>query len=109
VPFLDVLVNRFSRGESPVAEREGAARVTFDRVGTDTVGATVFGPDPRESDLTPADPALVGATLGAELVGDADFGSAAFAGVRRADLSGVLLLCALLLALGELAAATLTR
>ena len=109
VPFLDALVNRFARGESPVAEREGATHVTFTAVGPDTVGATVYGPDPRESDLTPADPALVRATLGAELVGDADFGSAAFAGVRRADLTGVLLVVALLLALGELAAATLAR
>jgi hypothetical protein len=47
--------------------------------------------------------------LGAELVRDVDFGAAAFAGLRRADLSGVLLLLALLLALGELAAATLAR
>lgn len=109
VPFVDALVNRFARGESPVAEREGAARVMFDRVGSDTVGATVFGPDPRESDLTPADPALVRATLGAELVGDADVGAAAFAGLGRADLSGVLLVVALLLALSELAAATLAR
>lgn len=109
VPFIDALVNRFARGEPSVAEQEGAARVTFTRVGPDTVGATVSGPDPRESDLTPADPALVRSTLGGELVGDADFGAAAFAGLRRSDLSGVLLFVALLLALGELAAATLAR
>jgi hypothetical protein len=69
----------------------------------------VYGPDARESDLTPADPALVRRVLGAELVSDGDFGSAAFAGLRRADLSGVLLVLALLLALGELAAATLAH
>ena len=109
VPLVDALVNRFSRGESPVTEQEGDARVTFTRVGPDTVGATVYGPDPRESDLTPADPAVVQSALGAELVRDVDFGAAAFAGLRRADLSGVLLLMALLLALGELAAATLAR
>jgi hypothetical protein len=109
VPLIDALVNRFSRGESPVTEREGAARVEFTRLGPDTVGATVYGSDARESDLTPADPALVRSALGAELVSDTDFGSAAFAGLRRADLSGVLLVLALLLALGELAAATLAH
>ena len=109
VPLIDALVNRFSRGEAPVREREGAARVEFQRLGPDTVGATVYGPDARESDLTPADPALVRRALGAELVSDGDFGSAAFAGLRRADLSGVLLVLALLLALGELAAATLAH
>lgn len=109
VPLIDALVNRFSRGESPVTEREGAARVEFARVGSDTVGATVYGPDVRESDLTPADPALVRRALGAELVSDGGFGAAAFAGLGRADLSGVLLVLALLLALGELAAATLAH
>lgn len=109
VPFLDLLVNRFARGETPVTQKEGAARVEFTRVGTDTVGATIYGPDPRESNLTPADPALVRTTLGAEVIGDAAFASAAFAGLRRADMSGPLLLLALLLALGELAAATLAR
>ena len=109
VPLVDALVNRFARGEAPVREREGAARVEFTRLGPDTVGATVYGPDARESDLTPADPALVRRALGAELVSDADFGGAAFAGLRRADLSGVLLVLALLLAIGELAAATLAR
>jgi Aerotolerance regulator N-terminal len=109
VPMIDALVNRFSRGESPVTELEGTARVAFVRVGPDTVGATVYGPDARESDLTPADPALIRSALGAEVVRDGDFGAAAFAGLRRADLSGLLLVLALLLALGELAAATLTR
>jgi aerotolerance regulator-like protein len=109
LPFLDALVNRYARGETVVAEREGAVRVAFNTVGADTVGATVYGPDPRESDLTPADADRVRDALGAELVGDAAFAQAAFAGVRRAEISGVLLLLALLLACGELAAATLAR
>jgi aerotolerance regulator-like protein len=109
VPLIDALVNRFARGESPVTEREGAARVEFARLGPDTVGATVYGPDARESDLTSADPTLIRRVLGAELVSDGDFGGAAFAGLRRSDLSGVLLVLALLLALGELAAATLAH
>lgn len=109
LPFLDALVNRFAQGETVVAEREGAVRVVFRTVGGDTVGATVFGPDPRESDLTPADRSLIHDALGAELVEDGGFAQAAFAGLRRADISGILLLLALLLAFGELAAATLAR
>ena len=109
VPFVDALVNRFTRWETPMVEREGAPRVAFATAGADTVGATVFGPDPRESDLTPADADLAGSALGAEMRNDADFAAAAFAGTRRADLSGALLLVGLLLALAELAIATLTR
>ncbi len=109
LPFLDALVNRFAQGETVVAEREGAVRVAFHTVGADTVGATVYGPDPRESDLTPADRSLIREALGAELVEDGAFAQAAFAGLRRADISGVLLLLAVLLAFGELAAATLAR
>jgi hypothetical protein len=109
VPFMDALVNRFVRGEAPVAEREGAPRVAFTTVGRDTVSATVFGPDARESDLTAADPDLVRAALGAEVLASNDFAAAAFAGTSRADVSGLLLLFALLLALAELAVATLTR
>jgi len=109
VPFMDALVNRFVRGEAPVAEREGAPRVAFTTVGRDTVSATVFGPDARESDLTVADPDLVRAALGAEVLADDEFVAAAFAGTSRADVSGLLLLFALLVALAELAVATLTR
>ena len=69
----------------------------------------MYGPDPRESDLTPAEPAGIRRALGAELVADDGFAEAAFAGLRRADMSGLLLLVALLLAFGELAAATLAR
>lgn len=109
LPFLDALVNRFAQGETVVAEREGAVRVAFHTVGADTVGATVYGPDPRESDLTPADRSLIREALGAELVEDGAFAQSAFAGLRRTDISGVLLLLAVLLAFGELAAATLAR
>lgn len=109
VPFVDALVNRFARGEAAVEERVGALHVAFRTVGADTVGATVWGPDPRESDLTPAEPALIRQALGAEVVDDNDFGQAAFAGLHRADISGLLLAFALLLAFGELAAATLAR
>lgn len=109
VPFVDALVNRFARGEAAVEERVGAVRVAFQTVGADTVGATVYGPDPRETDLSPAEPALIRQALGAEIVEGNDFGLAAFAGLHRADISGLLLALALLLALGELAAATLAR
>ena len=109
VPFVDALVNRFARGEAAVEERVGAVHVGFQTVGADTVGATVYGPDPRETDLTPAEPALIRQALGAEIVDDNDFGQAAFAGLHRADISGPLLALALLLAFGELAAATLAR
>lgn len=109
VPFVDALVNRFARGEAAVEERVGPVHVTFRTVGADTVGATVYGPDPRESDLTPAEPGLIRQTLGAEIVEDSDFGQAAFAGLHRADISGLLLALAVLLAFGELAAATLAR
>jgi len=109
VPFVDALVNRFARGEAAVEERVGAVHVTFRTVGADTVGATVYGPDPRESDLTLAEPPLIRQALGAEVVEDGEFGQAAFAGLHRADISGLLLAFALLLAFGELAAATLAR
>jgi Aerotolerance regulator N-terminal len=109
VPFVDALVNRFARGTAAIVEREGPPGVTFTTSAGDTVGATVYGIDPRESDLMPAAPALVRAALHAELVTEAAFGEAAFAGLRRADVSGLLLFMALLVALAELAAATLTR
>ncbi|HEV2750365.1 MAG TPA: BatA domain-containing protein [Gemmatimonadales bacterium] len=109
VPFMDALVNRLARGEAPVSEAEGAPRVEFRIRGADTVGATVFGPDPRESDLTPARAGLVRDVLGAEVLDDAAFAAARFAGTGRRDVSGLLLTFALLLALVELGVATLTR
>ena len=101
-----------ARGEAEIALAEGAPRVAFALRGADTVGATVYGPDPRESDLTPASRALARRVLGgerADVLDDADFAAAAFAGTRRTDASGVLLLLALLLAGTELGVATLSR
>jgi hypothetical protein len=113
VPFVDALVNRIVMGEAEVAAAEGAPHVEFRTRGTDTVGATVFGPDARESDLTPATAALVTAALGGKgrtSVLSADrFVTEGFSGTRRADASGILLLLALLLAAAELGVATRTR
>ncbi|HYU89724.1 MAG TPA: BatA domain-containing protein [Gemmatimonadales bacterium] len=109
VPFIDALVNRLARGEAPVAEVEGAPRVEFRTRGADTIGAILSGLDPRESDLTPASPALVREVLGADVLDGAAFMTAGFAGAGRRDGSGLLLLLALLIALGELGVATRTR
>ena len=107
VPFVDALVNRLARGEAPVSEVEGAPRVEFRTRGGDTIGAIISGLDPRESDLTPASPALVREVLGADVLDGAAFMAAGFAGAGRRDGSGLLL--ALLIALGELGVATRTR
>lgn len=113
VPFIDALANRFVRGEADVTTAEGAPRVEFRLRGADTVGATVFGPDPRESDLTPASRALATTALGggdrAEVLKDAAFAAQRFSGTRRADGSGFLLVLALMLAVSELGVATRTR
>jgi len=69
----------------------------------------VYGVDPRESDLTPAQPELVQRVLGADVLDEAGFAAAGFAGARRAEVSGLLLALALLLAAVELGVATLTR
>ena len=113
VPFVDALVNRLVRGEVDVTMSEGAPRVEFRLRGADTVGATVFGPDPRESDLTPASASVAIAALGgeerAEVLNDSAFASEGFSGTRRADISGLLLGLAVLLAFTELGVATRTR
>ncbi|MGH7548965.1 MAG: BatA domain-containing protein [Gemmatimonadales bacterium] len=109
VPFVDALVNRLTRGAMPVVEREGAPRVEFQTRGTDTVGAIVYGPDPRESDLTLAAADLVRRAMGAEVLDDAQFAAERFAGMRRLDVSGLLLALALILAAVELGVATLTH
>ena len=88
---------------------QGLARIAFAITGTDTVGATVFSPDPRESDLTPAEPRVIRRVLGAEPLDDRAFAAAAFAGAERADFAGVLLLLAALLAGVELSVATVAR
>jgi hypothetical protein len=109
VPFVDALINRVARGERPVKAAEGAARVQFETRGVDTVGATVYGTDPRESDLTTAPADLVQETLGARVLDEARFAAARFAGTRRAEVSGWLLAVALLVAFAELSVATLRR
>jgi hypothetical protein len=109
VPFVDALVNRLARGETSVVEAEGVPHVTFQTRGVDTVGATVYGIDPRESDLTTAPPDLVRHILGAAVLDDAGFAAARFAGTLRHDVSGALLALALLVAFAELGVATLSR
>jgi hypothetical protein len=109
VPFVDALVNRLARGEAPVSEVEGAPEVQFRTRGSDTVGAIVSGPDPRESDLTPAPAALVRDVLGADVLDAAALDAARFAGGGSSDASGPLLVLALLLAAAELGVATFTR
>jgi len=110
VPFLDALVNRVVRGEADVADSTGPAGVAFRTRGADTLGATVSGPDPRESDLTPATPEDVRrAVPGAQVLDEAGLRAARFAGTRRVDASGLLLGLALLVAAVELAVASLTR
>ncbi|HEY6854328.1 MAG TPA: BatA domain-containing protein [Gemmatimonadales bacterium] len=109
VPFVDALVNRVAAGAALVTTAEGSPHVEFRVVGGDTVGATVYGPDPRESDLTPADAGVAARALGARVLSDAAFAAARFTGTRRADLSGLLLVLALCLAGAELGVASVTR
>jgi hypothetical protein len=111
VPFVDALVNRIVTGAAVVGVAEGTPRVEFRVRGADTVGATAFGLDPRESDLTPATPELVAAAFGpaALVLSDTRLAAERFAGTRRADASALLLVLALLLAATELGVATLTR
>ena len=113
VPFVDALVNRIVIGEAAVASAEGAPRVEFRTRGADTIGATVYGPDARESDLTPATPALAIAALGGkdrvEVLSADRLSGERFSGTRRADFSGWLLVLALVLAATELGVATRTR
>ncbi|HEV8398804.1 MAG TPA: VWA domain-containing protein [Gemmatimonadales bacterium] len=111
VPFIDALVNRVVAGAAAVVTAEGAPRVEFRVRGADTVGATVYGLDARESDLTPATPELVAAALGpsVQVLSDVAFAAERFAGTRRADASAILLVLALLVAATELGVATLTH
>ena len=108
VPFIDALVNLVARAESPISVVEGTPAVNFmTRSGsTDTVGVTVAGIDPRESDLTPASAAVLARALRAEVVSGADFSRDAFGGQHRVDASGGLLLLGLALACAEFAVAT---
>ncbi|HLB36153.1 MAG TPA: BatA domain-containing protein [Gemmatimonadales bacterium] len=71
--------------------------------GRDTVGALEVNHDPRESRLAPADAQVLRAAVGpgATLVSDPALDRELFGGARRADLSGALLLAALLVAVLE--------
>ena len=113
VPFVDALVNRIVAGAAEVDQAEGAPRIEFRARGSDTIAATVYGPDARESDLTPATAANAAAALGgrdrAEVLDPDRFAAERFSGTRRADISGALLVLALLLAAAELGVATRTR
>jgi hypothetical protein len=109
VPFLDALINRVARGERQARTAEGAARVQFETRGADTVGATVYGSDSRESDLTAAPAELLTEALGAQVLDRARFTAARFSATRRAEISGWLLALALLVALVELRVATRTH
>lgn len=113
VPFVDALVNRIVAGEAEVDYAEGAPRVEFGTRGTDTLSATVYGLDARESDLTPATSAAMSTALGGrdrvEILEAERFAAERFSGTKRADTSGVLLVLALLLAAAELGVATRTR
>jgi hypothetical protein len=113
VPFIDALVNRIVMGEAEVTAAEGVPHVEFRTRGADTIGATVFGPDPRESDLTPAPAPLATPALGGksrtEVLSADRFSAERFSGAGRTDASGLLLVLALLLAAAELGVATRTR
>jgi len=111
VSFLDALVNRVARGEAPVTFAEGPPSVVFQRRGVDTVRATVYGPDPRESDLTPAEPGVIREAFGgrAEVLDDRVFALEVYAGVGRADVSALLVALALVLAAIETVVAIRTR
>ena len=78
--------------------------------GADTVGAIAANLDARESLLAPAPDRQVRALWkGARIVSLADAGDAAFGSAARGDLRGPLLWAALLLALAEMALASLWR
>lgn len=109
VPFVDELVNGLAQGIAPVADTVGAPGVEYRRNGRDTVGAVAAGPDPRESDLTPASAAGLAAALGAERYPARSFADAAFSGNARGDAGGILLVLALLLVALEWGVAMTTR
>jgi hypothetical protein len=78
--------------------------------GADTVGAITANVDPRESLLAPASDGQVRRLWkNARIVSLADAGDVAFSSAARGDLRGPLLWAALLLALAEMALASLWR
>ncbi len=74
----------------------------------DSIGALEVNHDPRESRLARAEADLIRATIGddARVLDGAAFVREAFGNARRAELSGMLLLAAIIAALAELALAT---
>jgi len=109
VPFLERVARLAARGERSVQAVPGAPAVRFDVRGGDTVGATVSSLDPRESDLTAADPSAVQRVLSVAPLSERAFAAARFGAARRADASTALLVIALLLAAGEMMVAWRTR
>jgi hypothetical protein len=75
----------------------------------DTVGALAVNHDPRESQLQPVDARILRATLGptAQLLDERALDRELFTGARRAELSGVFLLFAMLAGVLELTVASL--
>jgi hypothetical protein len=88
--------------EGGAAFRAVETGVHFVLAGGDTIGAIAVNPDPRESDLAPADEdAVRGLWPGARVVPSDRAASAAFAAGGRADLRGPFLWLAALLALAD--------
>lgn len=75
----------------------------------DTVGALAVNHDPRESQLEPVDARILRATLGsaAQLLSERALDRELFTGARRAELSGLFLLAALIAGALELTVASL--
>jgi hypothetical protein len=75
----------------------------------DTIGALQVNPDPRESHLDRAEARSVATSLGSnvEVLNDGGLDRELFSGARRADLTGLLIAVAILLALVELLVATI--
>jgi aerotolerance regulator-like protein len=112
VPFLDVLVNRLARGEALVRSEEGAPAVRFERSPLgDTVSAVVVGHDPRESDLAPGAGDAIRTGLGdqSSVVPSERWIAEGFGGGGRTELTGMIVLLALLVAVAEWGVATLYR
>lgn len=109
VPFVEALARAAAREAPAVRDTVGAVGVTFTVRGADTVGAVVAGTDPGESDLTPAGAAELAEALGARVLAPDALAAGAFAGGRRADASGLLLVLALILTTAELGVAAATR
>ena len=111
IPFMDALINRVAAGTSgqDVTHVEGPVGVQFDVRGSDTTGARVAGPDPRESDLSAASDDFVAERLQAAVLRDEAFDRELFAATRRADITAVLLTVAMIIATVELVIATRAR